>query len=149
MSTNPSESQNQPVPTPTDRATENGTSLSPTTIAGTTKADSRMWQYYIDMVEGQIKEETNPARRQNAEVCLEFVRQYGYPAEGYRFLIHHGTMEVLTEDQYAFRDEEHLRRIGSFTDTYGLVCCCPVPASRGFSNSIQFPPRVMRPTEIE
>lgn len=77
MSTDPSESQNQLVPTPTDKVTKSGTELSPATVTGATKADGKMLQFYINMVEEQIKEETNPTRRQNAQVCLEYVRQHG------------------------------------------------------------------------
>lgn len=151
MSTDSSNTQNQPVPAPTDRDTENQPGLPPTTVAGTTTANKEIWHFYIDMVEGQIKEEQNLARRQNAEVCLEFVKQHGYPAIGYRFLIHHGIMEVLTQDEYPYRDDEHLRQIGSFKDAYGLVCCCPIQVSnpKHSSNSIQFPHRMARPTETE
>lgn len=134
MSTDPSNTQTQPVPAPADKDTENRTGLPPATVAGTTKANTTIWTFYIDMVEGQIKEQKNPARRQNAEVCLEFVKQHGYPATGYRFLIHHGIMEVLTQDEYPYRDEDHLQQIGSFKEAYGLVCCCPFSDPDNSSN---------------
>lgn len=73
-----SSSQHQLVPKPTDQVTGSGTGLSPATITGATKADGGMLQLYIDMVEKRIQEETNPTRRQNAQVCLEFTRQHGY-----------------------------------------------------------------------
>lgn len=126
MSTDPSKSQDQPVPAPTDTATASGTKSSPATVTGTTKVDNEWLQFYIDMVERQIQEESNPARRENAQVCLEFVRKHGYPAQGYRFLVYQGITEVLTEEQDMDRDGELLRRVGgSFQDTYGLVCCWP------------------------
>lgn len=126
MSSDPSQSQDQPVPTPTGRATESGTESSPATVTGATKADGESLQFYIKMVEGNIKEETNPVRRQNAEVCLEFVKQHGYPAHGYRFLIYQGTMEVLNQDDYKHRTRELAQQIsGCLKDTYGLVCCWP------------------------
>ncbi|KAK2602147.1 hypothetical protein N8I77_008703 [Diaporthe amygdali] len=72
-------------------------------------------------MERQIKEEENPARQENAKVVLKFVRQHGYPAQGYRFLGHHGIMEVWTDDDYPDNNEENLELIGgSFKDTYGL-----------------------------
>lgn len=149
MSTDPSKPQTHTVSTPMDSTTENRTGFPPTTVIGATKANDGIWKMCIDMVEEQIKGERNPDRRQNAKVCLEFVKQHGYPATGYRFLIHHGTMEVLTQDEYPYRDEEHLQQIGSFKDAYGLVCCCPVSDPSQCSNSIQFPHRVARPTETE
>lgn len=124
MSTDPSQSQDQLVTIPTDKVTKSRTESSPATVAGATKADSKMLQFYIDMVEKQIKEETNPTRRQNAQVCLEYVRQHGYPAQGYRFLIHQGIMEVLTEDESMKRTAELAREVaGCLQYTYGLVCC--------------------------
>lgn len=124
MSTDSLQSQNQPVPIPTNEVTKSGNESSPATVAGATKADGKMLQFYINMVEEQIKEETNPTRQQNAQVCLEYVRQHGYPAQGYRFLIHQGKMEVLTEDESMKRKGKLAREVaGCLQDTYGLVCC--------------------------
>lgn len=123
MSTNLSPSHDQSVPTATDKATDNGNGSSPA-VAGTCKADSSIWQSYIDAAERRIKEEKNPARQENAKVVLKFVRQHGYPAHGYYFLAHHGIMEVWIEDEYPDNNEDNLRLIGgSFVDTYSLVCC--------------------------
>lgn len=58
-------------------------------------------------------------------------------------------MEILTQDEYPYRDEEHLRQIGSFKDTYGLVCCCPLSNINHLSNPIEFPHTLARPTETE
>lgn len=105
------ENQSEPDPTspPIVRTTAdiNGL-LSPDTtsitgtLAGTCKHDAEMWEFYINMVERQTHEEAeaNPARRQNAEVCLSFVRQHGYPGYGYQFLVHGGILEVFTEEEY-------------------------------------------------
>lgn len=95
-------------------------------MTGATKADSEMLQSYINLVEEQIEKETNPTRRQNAQVCLEYVRQHGYPAPGYRFLIHQGKMEVLTEDEAMERKEQLGTEVpGCLQVTFGLVCCWP------------------------
>jgi hypothetical protein len=95
------------IPTTIATATESGTeSSSPATVTGATKADAQSLRFYLELVQGNIKEETNPVRRQNAEVCLEFLKQHGYPAQGYRFLIHQGIMEVLNQDDYKHRKGE-------------------------------------------
>jgi hypothetical protein len=125
MSSDTSQIQDQPVPTPPGSATQNRTDLSPATgtVTGATRADSKELQSYIEMVEDTIKEETNPVRRQNAEVCLEFVKQNGYPAHGYRFLIHRGVMEVLKQDEFNRRTDDLARQIpGCLRDAFGLVC---------------------------
>ncbi|KAJ0116203.1 hypothetical protein J7T55_005149 [Diaporthe amygdali] len=120
MSTNLSKPQDQSIPTATDKANNSGNESTPA-VAGTSKANSSIWQSYIDTVERQIKEEKNPARQENAEVVLKFVRQHGYPAQGYRFLAHHGIMEIWTDDDYPDNNEENLKLIGgSFKETYGL-----------------------------
>ncbi|KAL1858825.1 hypothetical protein Daus18300_009823 [Diaporthe australafricana] len=127
MSTDPPKSQDESVPVPTDEAaidgaTDSETKSSPAIVAGTTKADSEIWQSYIDLVKDQIKEQTNPARRQHAELCLEFVKQHGYPAHGYRFLAHHGITEVFSYAEHPDKNEENFRRIGgSFVGTFGFM----------------------------
>ncbi|KAH8766182.1 hypothetical protein F5883DRAFT_522610 [Diaporthe sp. PMI_573] len=118
----PQDQQPEPPLKPTAIATESGTeSLSPATVTGATKADAESLLFYLELVQGNIKEETNLVRRQNAEVCLEFLKQHGYPAQGYRFLIHQGIMEVLNQDDYKHRKGELARQIpGCLRDTYGL-----------------------------
>lgn len=128
MSTDPSQfpSEHQNVPKPTDQVTGSGTEFSSARVTGATKTDGDMLQFYINMVAEHIKKETNPTRRQNIQVCLEYTRQHGYPAQGYRFFVHQGVMEVLTEDQYRTRRKDVSREVpGCLTDVFGLVCCCP------------------------
>lgn len=131
MSSGPSKSQDQPVPTPTDRATESGVESPAATVNGATKEDDRFLHFYINLVQEHIEKETNPVRQKNAQVCLEFVRQHGYPAQGYRFRVHCGTMEVLTVEEHRVRQDELLQQAGvSLKDDYGLVRCWP------FSNAL-------------
>lgn len=126
MSSDPSQPQDQSAPTVPGESTENGTDSSPATVAGATKADAEEVQGHIRLVEGSIKNESDPVRRRNAEVCLEFVKQYGYPAHGYRFFVHEGVMEVLKADQYDHRTEELLIQTpGCLMDSYILVCSWP------------------------
>lgn len=121
MSSDLSKSQDQSIPAATDKVSDSRTEPSQA-VAGTSKAKSSIWQTYINAMERQIKEEKNPARRENAEVVLKFVRQHGYPAQGYHFLPHHGILEIWTDDEYPDNNEENLKLIGgSFEDTYGLA----------------------------
>lgn len=151
MSTNLSQSQDQSIPAAPNKATNSGNESSPA-VAGTTKANTSVWQSYIDAAERRIKEEKNPARQENAKVVLKFVRQHGYPAHGYRFLAHHGIMEVWTDDEYPDKNEDNLRLIGgSFVDTYSLVCCWSLidhPICN-FANLVQHYPVQMSPREGE
>ncbi|KAG8166129.1 hypothetical protein KVR01_004681 [Diaporthe batatas] len=127
MSNDPSKSQDRLVPTATDMAADSGPDSS-APVAGTSKASDSTWQSYMNAMEKHIEEETSPARRKNIEVVLNFVRQHGYPAQGYHFLAHHGIMEVWTDDEFPDKNEENLKLIGStFQDTYGLHY--PVEAS--------------------
>lgn len=116
--------QHEPPHTQADMAIQNGTDLlSPgATVRGTSKVDTDMWEFYVNMVQRNIEEETNPVRRQNAQVCLEFLRQHGYPAHGYHFSVHQEIMLVLTTEQDRDRDGQIFRRVGgSLKDSYGLV----------------------------
>lgn len=79
MSTDPLKFQYHSVPAATDKASA--------AVAGKSKAKSSIWQSYINAMERRIEEEKSPARRENIEVVLNFIRQHGYPAQGYRFLL--------------------------------------------------------------
>lgn len=95
------------------------------TVVGATKADAECWHFYLDLAAQDAKEEPNEARRQNAQVALEFLTRHGYPAKGYKFLAHHGIMEVMSDEcpRTAALSIALGKRVGPWADTYGLVSC--------------------------
>ncbi|KAJ0121965.1 hypothetical protein J7T55_002476 [Diaporthe amygdali] len=101
-------------------------------VVGASKLDPKAWQEYIGMVENDLQQETNETRRHNAQVCLDFVRKHGVPAKGYTFTVHHGVVEVLTNDESLHKDYASLRKIHPLSEAYGLAA-----------------PREARPTELE
>lgn len=126
MSSDPSQPQDQPVPTAPGGSTESGTDSSPVTVTGATRDDAEEVQGHISLVEGIIKNESSPVRRRNAEVCLEFVKQHGYPVQGYRFFIHEGVIQVLEKDQYEhITDELNIQTPGCLKGSFILVCSWP------------------------
>lgn len=122
MSSIHSETQDLPAPMASGGTIEIGADSSQATVTGATRASAEEVQSHIDLVEDSIKKETNPVRLRNAEVCLEFVKKHGYPAPGYRFLIHQGVMKVLKLEDFRHRTKELAEQTpGCLRDTYGLV----------------------------
>lgn len=113
MSDHPAHTQDQPAPEPSPRpaigpAGNSGRTLPPEIIAHVaTKGDETLWQDHIlSLVEHQRKGGTT-TYLQNVQVCLDFVKQHGYPTggpEGYTFVAHHGILEVFTEKESFERD---------------------------------------------
>lgn len=97
----------------------------PEVIARGTTRYENIWQSYIKMVEGEREKEANATRRHNIQVCLGFLKQHGYPAYGYNYMIHHGVLEVLTDEEDLERgQDEQLREIHPMSEAFGIVGCC-------------------------
>lgn len=58
-----------------------------------------MWQAYISTVEDDSQKDSTAIQRQNLEICLEFIKQHGYPAGRYNFFTHNGILEILMDKE--------------------------------------------------
>lgn len=66
-------------------------------------------------MESHLQGGLTASSRTNIEVCLEFVKEHGYPAGRYNFLVDGGVLEVLTQH------EIHQRFIDAQPGAYSIV----------------------------
>ena len=73
----------------------------PTAVSvGATKRDPAMWQFYIDVTENELAQETNPTRRKNIKVCLDYIRAHGYPDRTYKIWAIDGEVLCQTNEEW-------------------------------------------------
>lgn len=69
-------------------------------IKGLTKDSQEMMEAMLIYLDQLIQKETsNPRRRENIQICRDYVRQYDWPEDDYYIWVVQGVVKVITQEE--------------------------------------------------
>ncbi|KAL1875266.1 hypothetical protein Daus18300_003337 [Diaporthe australafricana] len=85
------------------------------------KADPKLWELAKSLPTEELKNETNPKRRQNIEACLKYVNENGYPYPIEVFIAMDGVIKHVTERECETMDWSSLTASGKEDEAFLML----------------------------